>query len=293
MKRPRKSPALFLRAALALAGLAAASVVVALPAPDERPEPMDTGGLMLFAHRGVVTESIPENSLAALEEAIRRGYTHVEVDLRATKDGHAICTHNDSLRHAAGLSRNVSDLTLAELRALVPVEIVPDFATFCARAAGRINLMPDIKGWPEAVEAEFAASIESALVEHGLLEDAYFIGNRAITESFERTARISWRPSAAEAEAALKEYGNLSKRYFAFGRAERFDEEQIRYYQKIGLPVVISINAFHYIAVGPHLEHGARDVRRMLDLGVDGLQIDALYEPYVRAHIDDRAKAAE
>jgi len=292
MTRP-KTPTTFLRAALALAALAAAGVVVALPAPDERPEPMDTGGLMLFAHRGVVTESIPENSLAALEESIRRGYTHVEVDLRATKDGHAVCIHNDSLRHAAGLSENVSELTLEELRALVPVEIVPDFATFCARAAGRIGLMPDIKAWPEAVEAEFAASIESALVEHGLFEDAYFIGRRALTEAFERPARISWRPSVEEAEAALKEHGDLSKRYFAFGRAERFDEEQIRFYQKIGLPVVISINAFHYIAVGPHLEHGARDVRRMLDLGVDGLQIDALYEPYVRDYLKDHADAKE
>lgn len=291
MTRPKLVSSKFL-AVVALAAVGVAGVVSALPAPDERPEPFDTGGLMLFAHRGVVTESIPENSLAALEEAIRRGYTHVEVDLRATKDGHAICIHNDSLRHAAGLSKNVSELTLAELRALVPVEIVPDFATFCARAAGRIGLMPDIKPWPEAVEAEFAASIESALVEHGLLEDAHFIGRRELTEAFEGAARVSWRPSEEEARAALEEHGTLDRRFFAFGRAARFDDEQIRFCQEIGLPVVISINAFHYITVGSHLENGARDVRRMLDLGVDGLQIDALYEPYVRAYLEENRPAS-
>jgi len=295
MTRP-KPLAMLWRAALALTVMVAAGSAVAFPAPDERPEPMDTGDLLLFAHRGVVTESIPDNSLAALEEAIRRGYTHVEVDLRATKDGHAVCIHDDSLRLVAGVHKRVSELTLAELRARVPVEIVPDFATFCARAAGRIGLMPDIKPWPEAVEAEFAASIESALVKHGLLEDAYFIGRRELTGAFERPARISWRPSVEEAKAALEEHGELSHRFFAFGRAERFDEEQIRFYQEIGLPIVISINAFHYLTVGPHLEHGSRDVRRMLELGVDGLQIDAVYEPYVRAYLEqldsgDAAKA--
>jgi glycerophosphoryl diester phosphodiesterase len=55
-------------------------------------------GPLLIAHRGVVTEESPENSLAALERAIEAGYTHVEVDLRPTKDGTAICLHDRSLR---------------------------------------------------------------------------------------------------------------------------------------------------------------------------------------------------
>jgi len=52
------------------------------------------GHLMVLAHRGVVTDTIPENSLASLEETIRRGYTHIEVDVRPTKDGHAVVLHD-------------------------------------------------------------------------------------------------------------------------------------------------------------------------------------------------------
>ncbi|WP_209330081.1 glycerophosphodiester phosphodiesterase family protein [Lunatimonas salinarum] len=41
----------------------------------------------LIAHRGgVVGPDAPENSLAALEKAIERGYLIVEIDMRLTKD---------------------------------------------------------------------------------------------------------------------------------------------------------------------------------------------------------------
>jgi glycerophosphoryl diester phosphodiesterase len=55
---------------------------------------------MKIAHRGgFVTETLPENSFSALEEAIRRGYSHVEIDARITRR-HLInkyCTFNDKV----------------------------------------------------------------------------------------------------------------------------------------------------------------------------------------------------
>ena len=63
------------------AGIIATVVLAALPAPAL------TDGFILVAHRGVVDETFTENGLPSLEEAIRRGYTHVEVDIRSTKDG--------------------------------------------------------------------------------------------------------------------------------------------------------------------------------------------------------------
>lgn len=246
---------------------------------------MDVRGRILIAHRGVVTDTIPENSLASLEETIRRGYTHIEVDLRSTKDGHAVCLHDNSLRRAAGLSRLVSELTLAELRALAPVETVPDFATFCARCEGRIGLMPDIKEWPPEAEEAFAKSIEQPMIRHGLMENAFFIGKHAITKRFADRARVSWKPSLEEARASDHIRNAPGRHLFIFGHAVAFDAPTVRGFQALGLKVIVSINIFHYLRVGDWEENGNRDVARMIEYGVDGLQIDSVYEPAFREHV--------
>ena len=73
--------------------------------------------LLLIAHLGgVVDENIAENSIEGLEEAIARGYTHLEVDARISKDGHVICFHDASLKRETGVDKNISDLTLAEIK---------------------------------------------------------------------------------------------------------------------------------------------------------------------------------
>ena len=60
---------------------------------------------ILIAHRGgVVDEERSQNSFKALEEAIRRGYSHVEIDARITADGHVVCFHNDELMEEAGIN---------------------------------------------------------------------------------------------------------------------------------------------------------------------------------------------
>ena len=49
----------------------------------------------LIAHRGGVVEGKNlENSLAALDEAIKRGYTGAEIDVRQSKDGKLFLYHN-------------------------------------------------------------------------------------------------------------------------------------------------------------------------------------------------------
>lgn len=244
----------------------------------DTPPPMPTGRHLLIAHRGVVTETIPENSLASLEETIRRGYTHIEVDLRCTRDGRAVCLHDDSLRRAAGSPRAASELTLDELRALAPVEKVPDLETFCARSAGRIALMPDVKDCPEELEAAFAADIERCLAAHGLLDTALFIGRGSVPERFKQAGGFL-RAVSPKAAAGTPPAGR-----FVFGHAKDFDASSIPALQALGLKVVVSINTFHYMGAGDWRKMGAEDVKRMLEYGVDGLQIDSVYEPAFREH---------
>lgn len=71
----------------------------------------------LLAHRGLSQHRIDvdENSIAAIEEAIKHGATHIESDVHATKDGIAVLFHDDDLERVAGLPLKISDLTFAEL----------------------------------------------------------------------------------------------------------------------------------------------------------------------------------
>ncbi len=234
-------------------------------------------GMVLIVHRGVVSGAITENSLPALEASIERGYTHMEVDIRCTKDGVAVCLHDRNLRRTTGIDRNIDEITLAELRDLVDKETVPTLAEFAARSEGRIGIMPDVKQYPGPLHAQFAESIEEALSSHGLLEDAYFIGAQAIKEHFRGRGKSSFRLSYAEAKEIAAENPGIVEEKFIFGHAEDFGQAEVEGLQSLGFEVIVSINTFHYKG-GDAIEQGLADIRAMAALGVDGLQIDSVYD---------------
>lgn len=236
---------------------------------------------LLIAHRGVTGEGRPENSLAALEETITRGYTHIEVDVWSTKDGEAVCLHDRRLTRTTGHKVNIDELTMAELRALAPVEIVPDFATFCARAAGRIGLMPDIKGYAQGMKEAFIAGLREPMEQHGLLDSALFIGRPDVGWAFEGTgARMAWRADLEATKKSTRLLENPGDTYFVFNHADDFDAAEVTGFQAMGFDVIVSINLFHY-PEGDRLAQGLADCTRMIALGVDGLQLDSEFEPAV------------
>lgn len=233
--------------------------------------------LMLIAHRGVVTDEIPENSLASLEETIRRGYTHIEVDLRMTKDGVIVVLHDGSLKRTAGVSRRIIDVTVKELHELVSPELVPTLEMVCKAAANRIELMPDIKGVPEGKEKKFAGQLEGLLSHYGLLEKALFIGKKDIHEYIQSPHRIATRDTIEQVKAKAASDEEFVNSHFVFGHAVDFNADNVKAYQAMGLQVIVSVNLLHY-KVDEARERGLKDVVAMIALGVDGVQIDSVYE---------------
>ena len=73
-----------------------------------------------LAHRGLSQHQsgIDENSIEAIEAAIEAGATHVESDTNATKDGTAVLFHDDNLERVAGIASDISELKLADLKAI-------------------------------------------------------------------------------------------------------------------------------------------------------------------------------
>lgn len=243
-------------------------------------EPQPKPEFLLVAHRGVVTDSLTENSLGALEEAIRRGYTHVEVDVVCTDDGQAVCLHDRSLERTTGVARNVDEVTLAELRDLVSEELVPSFETFCQRCEGRMDLMLDLKGCPAHLVDAFVKSVKASLRRHNLSGDALFIGKAHLMRRFLGRGKLCWRAPLAKAQASELAQEEPGERYFVFNHPGDFDANEVDGFHAMGLSVIVSINTLHY-RTGDPVRQGRDDVKRMLELGVDGLQIDADYEEAV------------
>lgn len=67
-----------------------------------------------FAHRGGSLEA-EENTMPAFERAVALGFSHVELDVHATRDGVVVIHHDATLQRMAGDARAIGDLDWAEL----------------------------------------------------------------------------------------------------------------------------------------------------------------------------------
>ncbi len=70
---------------------------------------------VVTAHRGD-SKHAPENTLAAFDLAIKNGADVIELDVRETKDGKIIVTHDKNLKRTTGIDAYVEDLTYGEIR---------------------------------------------------------------------------------------------------------------------------------------------------------------------------------
>ncbi len=70
-------------------------------------------------HRGGRGPGWPvENTLAAFDEARRRGAVAIEFDVRTSRDGEPMVIHDPTVSRVAGIGRHVHDLSRRELEAL-------------------------------------------------------------------------------------------------------------------------------------------------------------------------------
>ena len=246
------------------------------------------GEVIVIAHRGgVVDQHRSENSYKALEEAIRRGYTHVEVDARVTADGHVVCFHHDDLAQEAGVQGRISELARYAVTRVVLTrsqQTIPTFQEYCARCARRIGVMVDIKGCKDSHIDAYAQEIEAALAGHGLLDGALILVNKEptnnqakIAQHFLGKAKVSWRKALSETKRAAESDPDFAGKYYVFNHGADFTAEDVRGFQRLGLKVIVSVNSWQY-GSGDRQRQGDQHVQQMLSFGVDGLQIDSCYD---------------
>lgn len=69
----------------------------------------------VVGHRGAASYA-PENTLASMREARRRGATWVEFDVKLSADGVLILMHDDTLARTAGVDRAAADMSWADIQ---------------------------------------------------------------------------------------------------------------------------------------------------------------------------------
>src|SRR5262245_19190449 len=203
--------------------------------------------------------------------------------------GRVVAFHSNNMKDEAGIDANITDLTLDEVRKIVLTkskEHIPTFDEYCARAEGRIDLMVDIKGSSELWLEAYTRQIDDALTRHRLLENTLFIINQFPISNQEKVAawflgraKISWRSSLLLTQILRPHVPDPAKYNFVFNSPADLSKEEIDGFHKMGLKVIPSVNTQDY-KVDPVMR-GLEDIKRMLDFGVDGLQIDSVYDPLV------------
>jgi glycerophosphoryl diester phosphodiesterase len=105
----------------------------------------------IVAHRGQA-EGIPENTLVAFRQSVARGIAVIELDVRATQDGHLVILHDETLDRTTDCSGRIADIALAKIKicdAGWPThagERVPTLAEALAFARAQpVQLLLDIK----------------------------------------------------------------------------------------------------------------------------------------------------
>ena len=113
-----------------------------------------------YAHRGLHSEGVPENSLAAFRAAVEHGYG-AELDVHLLRDGGLAVIHDSKLLRTTGKEGVVEDLTVEDLKNY-PLEgtgeTIPTFPEVLEVFAGKTPLIIELK--PE--KGNHAALCEAA-----------------------------------------------------------------------------------------------------------------------------------
>ena len=221
-----------------------------------------------FAHRGGSAEA-EENTMAAFAHAVGLGYSHVELDVHATRDGVVVIHHDPDLARICGDSRRIADLDWSELRlirthggARIP-RLEDLFAEFP-------RLYVNIEAKSQDVVAPLCALIERL----GVLE-RICIG--AFDPARTRAARAALGPGLLWSPAHVQVAGLWARGWGMPFALEDFGVVQVPVSWN-GITVINRrfVRAAHAagVAVQVWTVDSASEMTRLLDLGVDGLMTD-------------------
>lgn len=245
---------------------------------------------MALAHRGGAAYPPNvgrENTVHAFRQAVSLGYRHLETDVQATRDGHVVVFHDDTLDRVTDGHGLVSALALDELASLRvggldPIPTLGELLTEFPGAFFNIDLKTDAAIGPLA----------RTLIEYGA-QDRVCVGSF----SSERLARFRALVGHSVATSA----GPRGVAWYAFGLVVR----RFRWPAGVAVQIPRRIWKERVPLLSPGLIRAAHrggrvvhvwtvdepgDMHHLIDLGVDGIvtdRIDVLKDVLIERHLWD------
>jgi glycerophosphoryl diester phosphodiesterase len=217
---------------------------------------------LVIAHRGASGE-LPENTLPAYELALTQGSDMIEIDLHTTRDGAIVITHDENLESLGG-SGEVADATLEEIRRLDAGggAVVPTLEEVLDAFGGRIPFNLELKRGSRAEYPGMESAALGEVARRGLLE-------RTLFSSFFDPVLEALRRVSPEARIALL----VSRRFpqGAIQRAQSVGAEALNPERSVVNRELVESAHREGLAVYVFTVDDERDMRRLLDMGVDGL----------------------
>lgn len=236
---------------------------------------LDADGPIAFAHRGGAAGGL-ENTMAAFQRAVDLGYRYVETDARVTADGVLVAFHDPHLRRVAGVEGRLGELTWERLST--------------ARVGGRepvprleelLATFPDLRVNIDVKEAAAVRPLVELLTRRRAL-DRVCVGSfsarrlAACRQALGPRLATSLGPPAVLALRAACVHPSLS---WLAPPCRGVVAAQIPP-QAASVPVVTErlVRLAHDRGLAVHVwtVDDAAEMRRLLDLGVDGLMTDEL-----------------
>lgn len=168
-----------------------------------------------YAHRGVHSGAVTENSPAAFAEAIRRG-TGIECDVQKSRDGRAMVFHDWTLERLTAETGPIGARDAAELETLALAgtnDRVPTLDRLLEQVAGQVPLLIEIKSKRERSPVPLCLAVRRAI--EGYRGDLavmsfdprvpkwfytharHVVRGLVVTEEHTRNARGRWRRQLA------------------------------------------------------------------------------------------------
>ncbi len=247
---------------------------------------------LIVAHRGgVVSPTSPENTLAAIRFASEGSYDMVEIDIAEAMDCEPVLFHswNGNLRSSCGLDSFVYDMTSEEL-----VKIKYRESDECITSLSQalklcreldLGVMLDIKEFGgQHHSEEFFSRIAKLVIKNGLVNSSLTFSQNPFGYKHLRNVL---KFAISEDELVLFSNGqrNIVEGRWWFALPNEVTDQLLIDLQENGTLVIVAINQFRY-PVHAHEIIASKDVQRLIDTGVDGLQIDSIYEGFVDSFLN-------
>ncbi|MDG1114950.1 MAG: glycerophosphodiester phosphodiesterase [Pseudomonadales bacterium] len=228
---------------------------------------LDHTGLLAFAHRGD-HQSGPENTLAAFEGAVKKGYRYLETDTHCTRDDVLLAFHDHRLDRVTDASGVISELDFAEIQParVAGREPIP-------RLADLITAFPDTR-FNIDLKADNTVQPFLALIRQLRCQDRLCVGSFSHERvSAVRTAfpgictsltpkEVLWARLRSFHIPTFKIHGDCAQVPERSGRIPLVDRRFVNTARKLGIQThVWTINE-------------VPDMRRLSNLGVEGLMTD-------------------